>query len=220
MKSRIRNALAFLLLTAACAAPVAVAAPDGTPGDAARAVGPGPMHGYGPGAAGNGPGLMRGDCAGMIDGDGPRTTGGYGPAMMRGYGPGMMDGDGPGMMNGGGYGPGPGGDGMPGFGHRLQGTLDLTDEQRRKADAIHDDLEKSQWDLGGEMQAARAEMRELMQSEPRDRAKLEASFRRMSDLRQQQFAARLDAQERLDTLLTPEQRKAARRYGAGWMGNR
>lgn len=170
-----------------------------------RGYGPGWMGGYGPGG---GPGMM-----------GPGAGGGYGPGMMRGYGPGA--GYGPGMMGGGygagmmggGYGPGMmGGFGL-GFGHGLQRALGLRDDQRAKLDAIDDELAAKRLDIARRMRGQAAAMREAISAEPRDRAAMEAAFARMNALRQEMFTAQLDARDKVDAVLTPEQRKAMRRWG-------
>ena len=79
-------------------------------------------YGMGPGMMGGGYGPGYGMGPGMMGGYGPGQ--GMGPGMMGGYGPGQ--GMGPGMM-GGGYGPG-------------YAALNLTDEQRKKIDAIQEEV--------------------------------------------------------------------------------
>ena len=201
MNSSMRRLMAGAALMAAVS--VVSAQPGGGAG-----YGGGPMMGgYGPGMMGGyGPGMMGGGYGGGMMGYGHpgMMGGGYGGGMM-GYGhPGMMGGGyGGGMM--GGYGMG------PGYGRALQRQLDLTDDQRKKLDAIHDDLAKSQWDTAGRMHTEMASMRELMLAEPRDRAALEAAFKRMNGLREQRFAAMLAARDQIDGVLTPEQRAKLRR---------
>ena len=167
------------------------------------------MMGYG-----HGPGMMGyGYESGMMGyGYGSGMMGyGYGSGMMgNGPGPGMGYGYGPNMM-GDGYGAGMGYGYHAGPGRYLQRDLGLTDAQRKKLDAIHDDIAQAQWDLAGKMRAEMRTMRTLMQAEPRDRPAIEASFKRMSDLRQQRFSMMLAAHDRVDAVLTPEQRAKARR---------
>jgi Spy/CpxP family protein refolding chaperone len=187
--------------------------------------GSGMMGGYGPGMMGGyggyGPGMMGGYGPGMMGGYGSGMMGGYGgygPGMMGGYGPGMMGGYGPGMMGGYGYGYHRGGPGMMGFGYRMQGALELTDDQRKKLDAIHDDIQGKHWDIVGKMRDEMNRMRELMVADPRDKAMITASYKRMSDLRQQRFELQLAAQDQMDALLTKEQRQKLKRWGPWWMG--
>ena len=193
------------------------------PGTTGGGSGPGPMMG-----GGYGPGMMRGGASGyecgpgmMGGGYGPGMMGGgYGPGMMGGgYGPGMMGGDyGPGMMGGGpGMRGGAGRGGMMGYGYGMQGALDLSDDQRKKVDAVHDELQSRTWEITGEMRAEMAKMREAMASEPRDKAALDASYKRLNELRQQRFDARLAARDQMDAVLTKEQRQSMRRWGPWWM---
>ena len=148
---------------------------------------------------GMGPGMM-GDCG--------YGRGSFGPGMMgRGYGYGR----GPGMM-GGGWGMGLGG------GAALA-SLDLSDAQRKQVLAVTDQLRKSDWDLMGKMQEERAKQRDaFLDSERRDRAAITAANKRMFDLRQQMLDNSLDAAEKIEKVLTPQQREQLKkRWGPGWM---
>ena len=164
----------------------------------ALAVGPGSWGGPGPGY---GPSAMMGYGAGM--------TGGYGPGMMGGYGPGMMGGYGP-------YGS-PGMMGGPGMGYAMQSALNLSDEQRKKIDAIHDELQSKTWDIMGKMRTEAAKIRELASAEAPDRAALDSSYRRLNDLRQQRFDAHLAARDQMVASLTKEQREQLKRLGPWWL---
>lgn len=146
---------------------------------------------------------------------------GYGPGMMGSYGgggmgPGMMGGYGmgPGMMGGyGGYGMGPGM--MGGFQFGTIERLDLTAEQRQQLDKIEGDLRKKNWALMGKMHD---EMDELYEPTTKpggpDRAAILAANKRMSELRQEMLENSLDARERAEALLTPQQRDQLRRFGS------
>ncbi len=155
--------------------------------------GPGMMGGYGPGYGG-GPGMMAG------------YGGGYGPGY--GMGPGMM---------GGGYGPGYGmGPGMMGGGYGWNGydALDLSKEQRDKVDAIQEDAVKKRWDL---MRA----MHELGWNSFGPGAGKDAdpskAYEAMADLRKQMFDATIDANKRIEALLTKEQKEQLRKnWRRGW----
>ncbi len=167
----------------------------GTPPPAGYRMGPG-MMGYGPGY---GPG------------------GGYGyrmgPGMMGGYGPGY--GMGPGMM--GGYGRGYGmGLGM--MGDPL-GALDLTDAQRAQINKIQDETRRKNWDVLGKMQDERAKLRDAYASGTADRAAILDAYKRIGDLRLQRIENGLDARERIEGVLTKEQREQLRRWGPWWMGD-
>jgi Spy/CpxP family protein refolding chaperone len=183
-------------------------------------MGPGMMGGYGPGQGGGyGPGYGMGP--GMM---GPGYGGyGMGPGMMGGMmGPGMMGGYGPGygmMGPGGGYGPGygmmgPGGGYGPGYG--MLGQLNLSSEQVSKINAIHEDLAKKQWDYAGRMREEAIKLQGLITAEKRDRGAINNQYRKLQDVRQQRFQARLEAQEKIDGVLTKEQKAQLRRFALGW----
>lgn len=159
--------------------------------------------------------------------------GGYGPGY--GTGPGMMD---PGMM-GGGYGAGAGEAYGSGYGMGMMGPgttggmmsgammsggmgygalfqdLGLTEEQARQARAIRDETRNKQWDLMGQMMQERTRMQDAVGERGVDRAAAEKAFKQMNALREQMFAARLDAQQKLEGVLTPEQRAKLRSRGHG-----
>ena len=172
--------------------------------------GPGMMGGYGPGYGG-GPGMMGGYGGG---GYGPGY--GMGPGMMGGgYGPGY--GMGPGMMGGygghgyyGGMGPGM----MGGYGWDGYDALDLSKEQRDKVDAIQEDAVKKRWDL---MRA----MHELGWNSFGPGAGKDAdpgkTYEAMADLRKQMFDTTIDANKRIEALLTKEQKEQLRKnWRRGW----
>jgi len=136
---------------------------------------------------------------------------GAGNGMMHGYGagPGMSGGYGmgPGMMDGyGGYHMGPGMIGGPG-GHGLGAIhrLDLSDAQRVQLRGIEDDLRRQNWGLMGQMQDEMAKLRDAWSTTKTDRAAVLAANKRMFELRQQMLQNRLDAQDKAEALLTPQQ---------------
>lgn len=160
-----------------------------------RTMGPGMM---GPGMMGGGPGYGRG----WRDDDDYRGWG-----MMGGRGMGMMSwrGMGPGMMMD--------GMGMMGFGLGAIGRLDLNDNQRRQVQKIDDELRRKNWDLMGKMHDEMSRMRDAMwAADKRDRAAILAANKRMSELRQQMLENMLDAADKAEALLTPQQREQLRRY--------
>lgn len=150
---------------------------------------------------------------------GPMMGGGYGgpgmmgPGMMGGYSPEMVgDGYGPGMM-GGGYGPGMMGilGGLP--------SVTLDNKQRSQANAIQDELRRKRWELMGRMQDEEASLRDLYDADKRDPKAIGAAYQRIFDLRRQMIEATVAAHNRIEALLTPEQRKSAREYwGRSWRG--
>ena len=84
--------------------------------------------------------------------------------------------------------------------------------------AIQEDLRKKQWELAGKSQEEMAKLRDAWwTSGKRDRAAILASSRRLSELRQQGLEQSLDAADRLDKVLTEQQREQLRRWGPWWM---
>jgi len=181
---------------------------------------PPPQSGYGPGY-GMGPGMMGGYGPGA--GAGPR--GGYGPGYGPGYhgmGPGGGYGMGPGMMGGYGDGMGMGGYG-DGMGPWMMGSLalralGLTAAQEAQVNKISDELRRKNWDLLGKMQDEGAKLRDLYGSDKLDRSAITAAYKRLGDLRQARIENALEAQEKIEAVLTPDQRKELRSRGYGWRG--
>ncbi|MCZ7559810.1 MAG: Spy/CpxP family protein refolding chaperone [Burkholderiaceae bacterium] len=122
---------------------------------------------------------------------------------------------GPGMM---GYGPGygPGYGTGPGIGRALW-ALDLDEAQRKQALAIQDDLRRKRWELAGKAQEEMAKLRDARLAPRRDRAAILAAYKRLGELRQQSVEQSLDAADRLDKVLTEQQREQLRRWGPSWM---
>jgi Spy/CpxP family protein refolding chaperone len=188
------SALRKSLMAGMTALALGAAGASAQPPDAPPAPGWG-MGGYGPGARGGyggmGPGVMGG----------PGMMGGYGRGYGRGYGMGSGMMGGPGMMGGG-----------------ALFALDLTEAQRKEVLAIQDETRKKNWTAMGAMHDEMAKLRDALWSGERDRAKIAAANRRMFELRQQMLDNRLDAAERIEKVLTPQQRESLlRRWGPGWM---
>jgi Spy/CpxP family protein refolding chaperone len=169
-------------------------------------------YGWGPGMMGPGMGMGPG----MMGGYGPGPRGGYGPdgGYGMGMGPGMMGGMmGPGMM--GGYRPGMGtGPGMMGYGPL--GALNLTDDQRKKIEGIHEEVRRKQWDLMGKMMEERQKLAALFWAEKRDNKAIQEQYKKLQDLRQQHLQLRLEAHDKLEGVLTKEQKEQLKRFGPWW----
>lgn len=189
--------LAATTLAALSMASLAQPAPrgDGPP----PGYGPGMMGSYGPGQGGYGPGMMRGYGSGYGPGAG---QGGYG------YGPGMMGGGG--MM--GGYGRG----GMMGLG-ALQG-LDLNEQQLGKINQIQDETRRKNWGVMGKLMDERAHMRDLFTADKRDPAAIGKQAMKLAELRRQLLETSVEAHNRIEALLTKEQREQLRSvHRRSWM---
>ena len=136
---------------------------------------------------------------------GPGTPGCYGggPGMMGGYGGGY--GMGPGMM--GGYGMGPG---M--MGPYWGSGLDLSVEQQAKVNKIQDETRKAHWALMGEMMNQQARLRDLNQAPKRDDAAIDAAYKEFGKLQQKMYDSSVEAQKRMEAVLTKEQQEKLRTY--------
>lgn len=124
---------------------------------------------------------------------------GMGPGMMGGYGNEGGYGMGPGMM--GGYGPG-------GYASRLN----LTDEQRDKIGEIQEELAQKRYGLMSSMHQQRYQ---AFRAGKGDEATARKSFEAMQATQKAMFEASLDANKRIEAVLTPEQRKQLPRGGFG-----
>jgi Spy/CpxP family protein refolding chaperone len=193
---RIRTALIALTTAAALAAASAIAQQPGQP-----------APGMGPGA---GPGMRQGPGGGM----GPGMMGGGG-TMGGGMGPGMMGGGmGSGMMGGRGTMMDPGG------GMGTLARLGLSDSQRGQVFKIQDELRRKNWDLLGKTQDEQAKLRDAyLASGKRDRAAIVAAYKRIGELRVQRIENSLDAAEKIEGVLTPEQRDQLKGWGPWWMAD-
>ncbi|KRH99708.1 Spy/CpxP family protein refolding chaperone [Curvibacter sp. PAE-UM] len=150
--------------------------------------GPGMMGGYGgPGQGPYGPGMMRGQGQGQ----------GYGPGMMGG---GMMGG---GMMGGMGLGP-------------LQ-ALDLNEQQQTRINQIRDETRRKSWETMGKLMDEQARLRDLLAAEKRDPAAIGKQSMKLADLRRQLLEASIESHNRIEALLSKEQRDQLRSYRRGWM---
>lgn len=133
---------------------------------------------------------------------------GMGPGMMGGdFGPGGY-GMGPGMM--GGYGMGRGM--MGGYG---LGGLNLTKEQGAKVAEIQKEFSRKQWDLMEKMHDLGWRSGDGERGGALDEQAARKTYDQMAALRKQMFENSLEAQKRIDSVLTPEQREQMRR---GWGG--
>lgn len=158
---------------------------------------PGPM---GPGSQRMMPPGMGSTNQGTIK---PGTGSGSQPPMSQGMmGPGM----GPptqGMM------AGPMG-GSPRAMLGAIGTLDLSDEQRSKYDAINQDLNARMREITDRMNAESEKLRKLQEEQMR-------IGRTLNDLRGHRFQATMDAANRAEELLTDEQRQTMINQGSHFM---
>ena len=109
------------------------------------------------------------------------------------------------------------GPGMMGGGYGMLYQLNLSSDQWSKVNAIHEDVAKKQWELAGKMREEAYKLRNLMASEKRDRGAITGEYKKLQELRLQSFQARLETQEKIDGVLTKEQKEQLRRF-APWRG--
>lgn len=150
-----------------------------------------------------GPGMMRGrGAAGEGYGYGPGMMGGYGPRYGGGMGAmmGMMGVDGHGMM---GLGP--------------YYLLDLNEQQRGKVSQIQDEMRKKNWEVVGKLIDEQARLRDLYAADKRDPAVIGKQSMKIAELRRQLVEASVDTHNRIEALLSKEQKERLRRFGPGWM---
>ncbi len=138
--------------------------------------------------------------------------GGMGPGMMGGYGPGYCMGQGCDM--------GPGMSGGYGMGHGMMGQnfreLGLSGEQRSKITKIRHEMRTKQWAVMGQMMDAQDRLQELYDADNQDAAAINKQYKVIEDLRSQMVDNSVDAHNRINSILTKEQREKFREWGHGY----
>lgn len=183
-------------------------APSGTPGPR----GPAPM------------GMKQGGGMGAMGGMDHDMGGGMGCGMMGGKGGGMggMGGGKMGGMGGGMKGGAMGGMRQRGIDVPLHVTgplshMDLTPEQDSKILRIQDELRKKHHEVKGRMMDEQVKLRDLYLADKQEKAAILAAYRKLADLRLQMVEAGLDAQSRIDAVLSKEQRAMLKSHHPFWM---
>jgi Spy/CpxP family protein refolding chaperone len=139
--------------------------------------------------------------------------------------PGQMGGGGCMDMMGGGPGGGMGMMGMGGSGMGMMGMgpvsmLDLSDDQRDKIDKIQDDVRRKNWDTYGKIMDEQSKLRDLYSGETVDAKKVGAAYAGIAKLQQQVIEANVEAHNRVQAVLTKEQKEQLRQWRRGGMGGR
>ncbi len=106
-------------------------------------------------------------------------------------------------------------DGMGGMGggmmmqsprmHMLK-FLDLTDDQRAQINKLNDDLQHKNWERMGLIQDETAKLRDLYEADKRDPKAIGSQYQKIFDLQRQMIEAMVDTQNRVEDVLTPDQR--------------
>ena len=135
---------------------------------------------------------------GMMQWGGPDRGGAWGEWGHHG----MMDWSG-GMMGGHGI--------MGRYGMHRYADLNLSAEQKSKIDKIRDDTRKKHWDLMGKMMDENVRLRELRNAEKPDPAAIGKQFAKIQDMQRQMLEQSVDAENRMEALLTKEQKEQFRK---------
>jgi Spy/CpxP family protein refolding chaperone len=98
--------------------------------------------------------------------------------------------------------------------------LDLTDEQRNKIENIHDDVRRKNWDTYGKIMDEQSKLRGLYSGETVDAKKVGAAYAGIAKLQQQVIEANVEAHNRVQTVLTKEQKEQLKQWSRGGMGGR
>jgi len=115
------------------------------------------------------------------------------------------------------------GGGMKG-GHGMMGMgpiwmLDLTAKQQTQIDKIHNDLRKQHWGVKRKMMDERNKLHELYGAEQRDAKKIGKVYGALFNLQRQMIETKIDAHNRMETVLTAEQREQLKQTRGGMMGH-
>ena len=110
-----------------------------------------------------------------------------------------------------------GGHDMMGMGGHAFRMLDLNDQQRSKLAQIHDELRKKNWETMGKLLDEQAMLRDLFHAEKRDPAAIGRQSMKIAELRRQLLESSVDAHNRIEAILSKEQKERLRRLGRGWM---
>lgn len=119
--------------------------------------------------------------------------GGHMDGMMCDHKGGMMGGHGAGMM-------------MESPRVYMIMSLDLSDEQRSKINKLSDELRHNNWTTKGLIMDESAKLRDLYAADKRDPSAIGKEYQKIFDLQRQMIEATITAQNRIEELLTPDQR--------------
>lgn len=85
-------------------------------------------------------------------------------------------------------------------------ALDLGDEQRSRINKLSDELTHNNWVTMGSITDESAKLRDLYAADKRDPSTIGKEYQKIFDLERQMIEATIDTQNRIEELLTPEQR--------------
>lgn len=85
-------------------------------------------------------------------------------------------------------------------------TLELSDEQRSRINKLSDELTHNNWVTTGSITDESAKLRDLYAADKRDPSAIGKEYQKIFDMERQMIEATVDTQNRIEELLTPEQR--------------
>ena len=85
-------------------------------------------------------------------------------------------------------------------------TLNLSKEQQSKIQNISDELRHKNWSTQGLINDESSKLRDLYDADKLDTAAIGKEYQKIFDFKRQMIEAYLDTQNRIDEILTPEQR--------------
>lgn len=92
-------------------------------------------------------------------------------------------------------------------------SLDLSDEQRSKINKLSDELRHNNWATKGLIMDESAKLRDLYAADKRDPSAIGKEYQKIFDLQRQMIEAMITAQNRIEELLTPDQRAQLKNHG-------
>jgi Spy/CpxP family protein refolding chaperone len=85
-------------------------------------------------------------------------------------------------------------------------ALDLSDEQRAKINKLSDELKHNNWVAMGLVMDESAKLRDLYAADKRDPSAIGKEYQKIFDSERRKIESMIDTQNRIEDLLTPEQR--------------
>lgn len=141
----------------------------------------------------------------------PSKQAGMPPGMMGGYGPGH--GMGRGMM--GDYGPGYGMSPEM-VGRESYRGLGLNSDQKSKITRIQKEMRTKHWAVMGQMMDAQDKLQDLLDADKQDSSAINKQYKSIEDLQRKMVDSSVDAHNRINDILTKEQREKSRESARGY----
>jgi Spy/CpxP family protein refolding chaperone len=102
---------------------------------------------------------------------------------------------------------------MPRGGHgMMMKQLNLSDDQQKQFDKLHDEMEKKQIDLRAKVKSLRVDLKGLFRDDKPDQAKIESKIAEISKLQTEMKLAHIGFWFNVNKLLNAEQQKVWKRH--------